>query len=131
MTCEEKVRALLIADDALTAVLPAERILVPGDWQSLSMPYLIHQPVVGRVTHTHSEGLVPLREWDFYEVSVYALTHSQARQIADLVVTALDNYSDDDVDRIALANTPRPEPFDDDRKIARVSLDFEIAGALT
>ncbi len=131
MTVDEKVQALLVDDAALTVYVPAQRIRVPGDWQRMPLPYIIHQPVSGRTTHTHVEGLQSLRQWDFYEVSVYAQRHSEARIIADLVVTALDGYTDEDVNRIALANTPSPSLFDTDRKVARVSLDFEIAGGLT
>lgn len=131
MTCDEKVQVILLADAALTAVVPAARIKTPGDWQAMPRPYIIHQPQAGQVIHTHDGGLQPLRIWDFYEVAVYALTHGEARTIGDLVVNALDGYSDSDVQRIALASPPSAGPYDTDRKLARVSIDFEIAGTLT
>jgi hypothetical protein len=131
LTCEEKIQALLIASDALIALVAMDHISVPGDWQGRGVPYILHQPIVGRTIHTHVEGLAGLRQWDFYEVSIYATSYSEARTLGDLVVTALDGYRDDDVDRIALAHTPTTVPYDTDRKIARVTLDFEVAGGLT
>lgn len=132
MTVDEKVQAVLIASGDLTAQVSAERIKTPGDWQGLSVPYIVHQPAVpGRVTRTHVEGLQALRQWDFYEVAVYARTHGEARQIGDLVVSALDGYRDEDVDLIALGASAKAAPFDGERKVASVVLDFEIAGALT
>ncbi len=131
MTVEEKVQTILLASGALIAKVPGERIKPPGDWQSLPRPYVLHEPVLGRVTHTESGAAIELRQWDFYEVSVYATSHSEARQIGDLVIAALDGYIDDDVDRITLCKTPVPAPYDTDRKVARVNLDFEIYGGLT
>lgn len=131
MTVDEKVQVILLANVALVAVVPAARIKTPGDWQAMPRPYIIHQPQAGSVIHTHDGGLQPLRIWDFYEVAVYAETHGQARNIGNLVVNALDGYSDSDVQRIALASPPSAGPFDTDRKVARVSIDFEIAGTLT
>lgn len=131
MTVEEKVQVILLADSTLTAVVSGARIKTPGDWQGLERPYIIHQPHAGRVTHTYGEGLQPLRQWDFYGVEIYAATHGQARAIGELVIAAMDGYQDADVQRIALANPPVPGLYDTDRKVARLSLDFEIAGELT
>jgi hypothetical protein len=131
MTVEEKVQAVLVANSDLIARVATNRIKVPGDWQEMVLPYIIHQPVSGQVTQTHSGAVSALRQWDFYEVSVYAYKHSEARELADLVVAALDGYRDDDVDLIGLSSPPNIGEFDTDRKVARVTLDFEISGALT
>ncbi len=131
MTAEEKIYAILSNAAPVIAIVPAANIKVPGDWQSLQVPYIIHQPIVGRTIHTHSEGLQALRIWDFYTVEVYAASHGQARQIMDVIVAALDGYKDADVQRIALIKTPTAMPYDTDRKIACVSADFEVAGHLT
>lgn len=131
MDVEEKIRIILLASIDLARVVPGDRIKTPGDWQALPTPYIIHQPVAGQLIHTHDEGLQPLRMWDFYEVSVYATTHGQARAIGNIVVAALDGYQDSDVQRIALSSAPAAGEYDGDRKVARVSLDFEVAGGLT
>lgn len=131
MTVEEKVQAVLVDNSDLLVRIETAAISVPIDKQGARLPYILHQPVLGRVTSTHEGHALALRQWDFYEVSVYASTYSEAREVADLVVAALDGYRDDDVDLISLVDTPKPGLYDQERRVARVTLDFEIAGALT
>jgi hypothetical protein len=130
MTAEEKIFAVLSVNSPLLARVPKGRIKVPGDWQSLDLPYIVHFPVAAETIHCH-DGLKALRIWHFYQVSIFAARHSDARAIADLVVTALDGYHDADVDRIALVRPPFSVEYDTDRKVAHVAIDFQVAGALT
>lgn len=89
MTTEEQVYAILSAAAGVTALCPASRIRVPGDWQDLDLPYIIHFPV--SVTPIHSQsGLEALAIWDFYQVSCIGATYSKARILARAVVAALD-----------------------------------------
>lgn len=89
MTVEEKAQAVLAADASVTALVPAARIRLPGDWQNLAAPYIIHYPVAATATRTH-EGLEALEVYDFYQVSVYAVSFSAARAIERAVRSALD-----------------------------------------
>lgn len=89
MTVEEKAQAVLAAAAGVTALVPAARIRVPGDWQNLAAPYIIHYPVSVTPTRSH-EGLEALEVYDFYQVSVYAATFSAARAIERAVRSALD-----------------------------------------
>jgi len=130
MTAEEKIYAVLSANAGVTALVPASRIKVTGDYQNLAKPYLVHFPVAGETIQTH-QGMAALRLWQNYQVSVYASDYGSARRIADAVVAALDNYRDTDTDRIALAYPPVSLGFDTDLKVAHIALDFEVAGALT
>ena len=130
MTAEEKIFAILSTDAGVLARVPRGRIKPPGDWQSLDMPYIVHFPVAAEPTNCH-EGPKALRIFRFYQVSVFAGSHSAARAIADLVVTALDGYSDSDVDRISLVRPPTSTDYDTDRKVSHVSADFQVAGGLT
>ena len=130
MTCEDKLYALLTANAALVAAVPAARIKPPGDWQALARPYIVHQPIAGETTWCE-DGPKALRIWRYYQVIVYAASHSEARRIADLVVTALDGHYDADVDKIALTHPPMSLGYDTDRKVSMIALDFEVAGALT
>lgn len=129
MTPEEKVYGILLSDAAVTALVPRDRILPPGDWQEIQKPYIVHFPVAGETTQCH-DGPQALNLWSFYQVSVFAATYSEARQIATVVRASLDGYCDEDTDRIALAHPPIPQAYDTDLKVAHVVLDFEIAGAL-
>lgn len=88
MTVEEATYAALSAAGAVTALVPASRIKVRGNWQNLAAPYIIHFPVSADPIHTH-EGRAALTGWPFYQVSIFATTYSQARAIAQAVVTAL------------------------------------------
>lgn len=89
MTVEEKAQAVLAAAVGVTALVPAARIRVPGNWQNLPAPYILHYPVAATPTRTH-QGLEALEVYDFYQVSVYAATFSAARAIERAVRSALD-----------------------------------------
>lgn len=82
------MQAVLIAAAGLTALVPATRIRVPGDWQDMARPYIIHQPVTVRPTETHN-GLQALRIWDIYQVSVFSATFSSGRAVVEQVIAAL------------------------------------------
>lgn len=90
MTVEEKVQEILSAAAAVTALCPAARIRVPGAWQDMDRPYIIHFPVSVAPMRTHAEGLAALRIYDFYQVSCVADTYGAARTLAEAVIAALD-----------------------------------------
>lgn len=87
---EETVQATLAAASGVTAHVPVDRIKVSGNWQNLALPYIVHAAVSMTPTRTHDGGLESLRKWDAYQVDTFAATYSQARTIAEAVVTALD-----------------------------------------
>jgi hypothetical protein len=131
VTVEEKIQALLEGDEDLVALVPAARIKVPGDWQDLALPYIIHFPVTVEPTHTH-DGPQPLRFWPEYQVSVFAATYGEARTVCAAVEALLDGYRDALTDRIALSRPAVPVgDFDTDRKLSHLALGFSIMGALT
>lgn len=125
MTIEEKVQAILGAAAAVTAIVPAARIKVPGSWQNLATPYVIHFPVSARPGRTHN-GLNALRQWDFYQVSCFGSTYSSARALAAVVVAALDGVHDD----VHLFWKNQRTVSQPELEIEQVILDFEIAEAL-
>ncbi len=129
MTAEEKVFGILRNDRLVTALVPDTRIKVPGDWQGLARPYIIHQPAGAEPTNCY-DGPKELRIWRFYQISVYADTYREAREIAAAVEYAMDGYVDENTDRISLARTPTSLGYDTDLKAMHIALDFEIAGAL-
>lgn len=89
MSIENRVQAILIADGNVTALCPASRIRVPGDWQNLTRPYVVHFPVSTEPQRNHS-GLEDLCIWDPYQISVFGDSYSTARALADVIRTALD-----------------------------------------
>lgn len=90
MTVEEKAQAVLAAAGTVTALVPASRIRVPGDWQDLTAPYIIHYPVsVSDISTRTHEGPIVLEIYEFYQVSVYAATFKGARAIERAVRAAL------------------------------------------
>lgn len=129
MSAEEKVFAILGGDAGVTDLVPVERIKVPGDWQGLARPYIVHLPVAAEPVACH-DGPKALRIWRFYQVSVYGATYSEAKAVAIAVEAALDGYSDDATDRIALARPALSLGYDTDLKAMHIVLDFEIAGDL-
>ena len=90
MTVEEAVYNLLRSDSSVTALCPASRIKVPGAWQNLSLPYIVHKPVAIEPTQIHGEGRAALNIWSYYEVAVFAGTYSAGRTIVDAVINCLD-----------------------------------------
>lgn len=134
MTVEEKIQAVLEGSGSVTSVVPVARIKVPGDWQDLALPYIIHFPLLDEPIHTH-DGLAKLRIWRFYQVWIYAASYSQAAQLRDAVILALDGFCDADVNRIAYARTDSGSgtratgnagEYDTDRKLQEIGLTFEV-----
>ena len=93
MTVTEAVQAVLVADAPVLALCPAVRIRVPGRWEGLARPYIIHFPVALENIRTHSEGLAAMRIWDSYQVSIFADAMSEAETLAYAVRTALDGVT--------------------------------------
>jgi hypothetical protein len=125
-TIEETVYSLLSADATFIALNPAARIKVPGDWQSLSKPYTMHSPVSHRPIHTH-QGIADLKEWPNYQVTACALNYSDARAVAERVKVVLAASNDP---KFFLRNDVAL-PYDTDRKVAQIALDFQVFEALS
>ena len=87
MTISECVQAVLIANAALVAAVPAVRIKVPGNWQNMDRPYIQHFPVTVQPVVVH-QGLKAGKRWS-YQVDVYADTMGEAEDVAFLAVAAL------------------------------------------
>ena len=93
MTVREKIQAVLEAAGGVTAFVPKARIRVPGPWQNLARPYLIHFAVAADPTRIHG-GLAQGQGWE-YQVSIFADSYSTGDAIAHAVVTALDGVHGD------------------------------------
>ncbi len=87
-TIDEKVYALLLEDAGVTALVPRSNIKSGGDYQGIPRPYIVHFPATVAPIYCH-DGLASLTPWPNYQVSSFAETYRQARDIADAVVTAL------------------------------------------
>jgi hypothetical protein len=128
MVIEEKIYEILSAESSVTDLCPASRIKVPGDWQGLDRPYVVHFPVSIEPTRDHS-GLKALRVWDFYQVSIVSDTYATGSAVAVAVRDAMDGIHADGVD-IQF----RPGPWyigrDDETNTENFALTFRIAEAL-
>lgn len=91
-TVETEVYDILRAASGVTSRCPATRIKTPGPNQNLSLPYIVHFPVAERPIRTHG-GLVALRIWESYQVSVFASDYATGRALADAVRTAMDGVT--------------------------------------
>lgn len=127
MTIEEKVYALLSAMPTVTALCPASRIKVPGNWQGLVRPYVVHHPVTVEPIRTH-DGLESLRIWEYYQISVIAETYSSGTALAVAIRDGLDGIHD------GCHFQWRPGGWyvgrDDDMNIEHFALNFRVAEAL-
>lgn len=130
MTITEKVQAVLIAAAGVTGLVPAARIKVPGTWQNLTRPYIVHRPVAeGSPTHTHDGGLESLRLWEFYQVSIFAATYDSGNAVAQAVRTALDGLHSGGV-HVFYRGGPWYVGRDDETDTEHFALDFRIFEAL-
>lgn len=90
MTIEQAIFNILGAAAGVTATVPASRIKVPGAWQNLARPYIVHQVSSLNPARTHT-GLVSLRQWD-YQINVISATYSEGRELIEAVITAMDGW---------------------------------------
>lgn len=126
-TVEEKVQAVLVANTALIAAVPAASIRVPGNYQNVSRPWIQHMPGGGvRPTYTH-DGLKKLRFWERYQVTLYADAYSTGRPITELIITALTGvHSTFQAFWIPGGFRPLKDP---DREIYQFALEFQVVEA--
>jgi len=126
VTVSEKVQAVL-AGGAVTTFVPAARIKVPGDWQNLARPYIVHFPVSPAPTQTHG-GRAALIIWEFYQVSIFADTYSTGEEAAIAVRDNLPGVHDGV--HIFWHAGGWYIGKDDDTGVHHFALDFKIAEAL-
>jgi hypothetical protein len=126
---EEQVFTILSSIAAVTALVPAARIKVPGNWQNLERPYIIHFPVSPAPADVHDDSLIQPGIWDFYQISVFADTYSSGRAVADALI---ENFRDN----LAAGVTAffRPGSFyqgrDEQTNIEHFAMNFRIAEGL-
>ncbi len=128
MTIEEAVEAVLIGNSGVTALVPAGSVKVPGDWQELARPYLIHWPVTATSGETHDRGLNILKFW-IYQVDCIADSYSAARAIAVAVRNALGSYRAGGIASHWLRDVHLP--YEPNIRVVQISCEFEIADMLT
>ncbi len=129
MTVEEKVQAVLVAAAGVTSLVPAARIKLPGDWQNLPRPYVVHFPVSSDGTHTHNEGLMDLRQWPTYQISCFGPSYSETKAIAVAIREALGDYKGAD-GTVMFWRSERFIEFDADVKVWHIAVELEIWEAL-
>lgn len=124
MTITEYIQSLLESSSTVTALAPASRIRVPGDWQNLARPYIVHVPLPPEPIYTHS-GLAKLRIWS-YQVSCFADSYGGAEELAVAVRDALTGVHDGA--QIFWRNqTPQ---YESDTRVHHIAVDFKVAEAL-
>jgi hypothetical protein len=130
MTVTEAVQAALVdPSTGITGLVPADRIRVPGDWQNLKRPYVIHQPVSeAEPLHTYGAGRSPIRDWTFYQVSVFSDDYATGEELADPIIAALDGYHSAVL--ILFHGGPGYVGFEADTRVHHFAHDFRILAAL-
>lgn len=123
MNVVEKVYAVLSADAALTALVPASRIKPPGDWQGQTLPYIVHFPVFVQTDQTHNSGLINLKNW-LYQVSCFGASYKAAKQVSSAVVAALGSYRAGGI--TSHYSGERTMPYEGDFRVQQIVLEFDI-----
>jgi hypothetical protein len=129
MSVESDMQDILEAAAAVTALCPASRIRVPGNWQNLARPYIVHFPVTADPERIHA-GLQGLCVWDPYQVSVFADSYSSAQELSVAIRTAVDG-TDAAAELTAHWQRTYPAPDDPDTKITHMVTEFRVAAPLT
>jgi len=68
-------------------IVPLAGIKPPGDYQKMTLPYVIHFPVSEAATHAHG-ALVTGREW-LYQVSTFASSMESCQTVANAIRSIL------------------------------------------
>lgn len=128
MQIEQLVFLALSGNSGVTALVSEDSIYPDDDTQNVSLPLIKHMVVADKSVHLHP-GRATLRNAEFYQVSCYASTIQEARQIADAVIDAIDGCH--------LVGSPaegftgfqvnqRTVPYDQDVHCAGIQIDFSI-----
>lgn len=126
MTVDEKILAAWAANTEAIALVPSAMFKVPGNWQRLVRPYVIHFPVVEESTHTHDAkaAIQALRVWEVYQFSIIADTYSSGKEIAEKMRTVFNG----NIDGVQFFyRGQRWVARDDDMNIGLMAVDFRIA----
>jgi len=128
MAIEATVYSVLSGAAGLTALVPANRIKPPGDYQALARPYIVYRPITLRPMHTHDAPAVELLlQYPNFQVSIIADNYPSARAVATAVKAAIqgdDNGNHDGVQFFLRNETPLD--YDTDRKIIEIAQDYEV-----
>ncbi len=90
MTVEEKVFALWGADTTAIALVPAARFKPGGIYQNLTIPYVLHWPIVATRRRTFTEGAANSIEISTRQFSIYAASMSSAETIRSKLIDVFD-----------------------------------------
>lgn len=92
MRIEDKILLVWAAEPTAIALVPASKFKVPGNYDKLTTPYVIHFPASPeRVQQGYGE-MQSIRIWEFYQFSVIAGSYSLAAQIADKIRDVFQGY---------------------------------------
>lgn len=134
MTITEHNYARLAEFWEITDLVPASRILPPGNWQNIERPYIIHFPVSLTPTQT-MEGQAALRIWERYQISVFAGDFASGEAVACAVRDHFPGVSVDGVHIFFRPGSPwfvgeRPVIERETSQVFHFVLEFRIAEAL-
>lgn len=139
MAIESIVYSVLSGSAAVTVLVPATRIKVSGggDYQTISLPYITHRSVTKTRVYTHTAPSVKLMQiHPNYQISVVAVTIQSALEIADAVETAMDNGTNGNLPGVGSPIGSGAQfflelrhilPYDGDRKLQEIALDYRVA----
>lgn len=129
MTIEEKLLSIWTASATAIALVPASRFKVSGGWQNMDRPYIIQKPIAGDQTFIHNNNAATggLRDWQFYQISIFADSYSTGRVVAEKVRTTFSG----NIDGVQFfARLPRHVGRDDAVGLEEFAVDLRIVETL-
>ena len=124
---EEAVQAVLVADAGVTALVTADKIRTPGNWQDLTGQYIIHKPVTVETTRMHS-GMANLKIWHHYQVDCFGPDYASAKAVAVAVRAALGSYRASNINSAWIGEGPHL--YQQNINVHQIPVEFEIADCL-
>lgn len=82
-TVFETIYSIWTADATATALVPASRFKVPGNWQNLDRPYVIQWPIYELPTIVHKDIALQTLRRRRIQMSVFADSFSSAEPVVD------------------------------------------------
>lgn len=129
----EQMQTILTAISAITTLVPAARICAGRMPQNTALPYIAHFPISGVPYLTH-QGVAAMRDWDFYQVSIFARTYAEGDAIAKVVLANLPGVKASGVTifpRVGSGWYQPDQPVNEEEtvRVEHFPLDFDVWGA--
>lgn len=127
MDVESAIQARLA--DQVSSV-PDTRIRMRGDWQNMTLPYIVHFQISGGGTNLCHGGVLYARLHPFYQVSVFGESYADCASVRDEILGALHGWSEASPAVQLCKHVSTVSAFDLETKTHHIAMNFEVWEAM-